>query len=396
MKKAKDKQKLKLYIYLSCIALAVLLLACLKTNIFLNLNQQENKKSNLSGYIFGYNLNFENTNQEEKKKKEEKALADSKQSVEERLNESKKLQAIISNSKNKTFFELFEVEQNISLTDAKINDTMIALEIINTNLMNAKNKLKVLDTAVKEADELVKKRLKAIYKNGKLKNIEILIASSNVFDLVSNYYMLQKISEIDNVMLKKAETNRKNAKIFTDEIIKMEKEYKEKLEELEKTKELNSYYVILKNSKLSKLNEDEKKVIKNIEELEKEKLLIEKEISQKTLLIPRIPKYVGGIFAWPVPSVGTNYITATYKQRGSYWSRGFHSGVDIAIPKAELGRHYAVAAQEGRVVVAVGDKNGSRVGYGNYVLIDHGGGIYTLYGHAEKVIVTPRSNGKKR
>jgi murein DD-endopeptidase MepM/ murein hydrolase activator NlpD len=51
----------------------------------------------------------------------------------------------------------------------------------------------------------------------------------------------------------------------------------------------------------------------------------------------------------------------------------FHTGVDIAAPFGTT-----VMAAAAGVIVAVGH---SGVGYGNYVVIAHGGGIMTLYGH---------------
>jgi murein DD-endopeptidase MepM/ murein hydrolase activator NlpD len=58
----------------------------------------------------------------------------------------------------------------------------------------------------------------------------------------------------------------------------------------------------------------------------------------------------------------------------------FHTGLDIAAPFGTT-----VSAAAAGVVVAVGH---SAVGYGNYVVIGHGGGIMTLYGHLLETDVT--------
>jgi murein DD-endopeptidase MepM/ murein hydrolase activator NlpD len=64
----------------------------------------------------------------------------------------------------------------------------------------------------------------------------------------------------------------------------------------------------------------------------------------------------------------------------------FHTGFDIAAPRdTPIG-----AAADGVVVLATSslNSNGQYVGYGNYVLINHGNGFYTLYGHMDQLLVS--------
>lgn len=78
---------------------------------------------------------------------------------------------------------------------------------------------------------------------------------------------------------------------------------------------------------------------------------------------------------WPV--TGNFYISSPYGKRGG----GFHQGIDISYPGGAYGRPIR-AALPGTVVIA--RKHSS---YGNYVVIDHGGGYRTLYAHASKLVV---------
>ena len=83
-------------------------------------------------------------------------------------------------------------------------------------------------------------------------------------------------------------------------------------------------------------------------------------------------EYIGGELAWPVP--GYTRITSEYKMRvhpitGVY---KLHTGVDISAP---MGANF-IAANDGVVIRA--EMNGA---YGNMVVVDHGGGISTLYAH---------------
>ncbi|MDD6848612.1 MAG: peptidoglycan DD-metalloendopeptidase family protein [Oscillospiraceae bacterium] len=91
---------------------------------------------------------------------------------------------------------------------------------------------------------------------------------------------------------------------------------------------------------------------------------------------PNVASSVGtGSFMWPVPY--TRNITSGY---GSRWGR-FHSGIDIAAA-GSYGKSI-VASDAGTVIWAGYDSSG----YGNYVIIDHGNGYSTLYGHCSSLAV---------
>ena len=80
-------------------------------------------------------------------------------------------------------------------------------------------------------------------------------------------------------------------------------------------------------------------------------------------------------FIWPVHGP----ITTAYHEYGPYWSKGWHPGIDIGVP---VGTPVG-ACGDGVVIEA--EIDGYNSGYGHYVKIDHGGGVYSLYGHLSTV-----------
>ena len=97
-------------------------------------------------------------------------------------------------------------------------------------------------------------------------------------------------------------------------------------------------------------------------------------VGQK-LTIPDQPQLTarGGqriAFVWPA----FGEITTYFHEVGPYWVAGWHEGLDIGASSGSVIR----AAEDGIVVES---EDGWNKGYGNYVKIDHGNGIVTLYGH---------------
>ena len=90
-------------------------------------------------------------------------------------------------------------------------------------------------------------------------------------------------------------------------------------------------------------------------------------------------QYTGGKFAWPVPSSGRITSNYGYRVHPVHKTKKFHSGLDIGAPYGTD----IVAAADGTVTLAT--VNG---GYGKCIIINHGSGISTLYGHNSSLLVS--------
>jgi murein DD-endopeptidase MepM/ murein hydrolase activator NlpD len=93
---------------------------------------------------------------------------------------------------------------------------------------------------------------------------------------------------------------------------------------------------------------------------------------------------IAGDLSWPV----SGPVTSPFGYRQSPFGGGieFHMGLDIA---AAMGTPIAASAP-GRVISA-----SWYGGYGNYILIDHGGGISTGYAHCSAIFVSPGQDVQK-
>lgn len=119
-----------------------------------------------------------------------------------------------------------------------------------------------------------------------------------------------------------------------------------------------------------------------ISELENRKLELEEYsvelINEIKQLQKNSTKYVGGGMRWPVPSSGRVVSKFGYRIHPVYKDWRMHKGIDIA---ASYGRNI-IAANDGIVI-----SSGYITGYGYTVVVDHGGGISSLYAHCSKLLV---------
>lgn len=156
-----------------------------------------------------------------------------------------------------------------------------------------------------------------------------------------------------------------------------------------------------KEALINQLSQEEARILKELDQKEKESKAIEKRIRElirraeeerrKAEEAKKAANRGGGNsgggkvsssgMIWPVP--GYRYISSYYGYRihPIYRYRRMHGGIDIA--GAGISNKPAVAVADGVVIIAEYSSS-----YGNYVVIDHGGGIATLYAHGNSIPVS--------
>jgi len=228
----------------------------------------------------------------------------------------------------------------------------------------------------KEQEELFKVRLKVMYENSSYGKTNTILKSKNLTDFFARLKYMQAISKKDKELIediKKAKADIEYKKSLKEKL-KLEKENmidtkKKQIENLKASRSDVEEEIREINNKLKKLEEQEDELIKKSKELENQ---------IKSLQRSNV-KYIGGNMVWPVPS--THVITSYYGNRFHPILKKYkmHTGIDIGGASGAS----IVAANKGVVIYA-----GWQSGYGNTVIIDHGGGITTLYAHCSKILVS--------
>ena len=145
-----------------------------------------------------------------------------------------------------------------------------------------------------------------------------------------------------------------------------------KLADLNDTVEIRTKY-------LAELKTNEDILEKSIDDIQKKADELEAEL-KRIASSSSTSKYTGGTMTWPLPNYYT--VTSPFGNRLHPILKKYkmHTGIDIA--GAGCNGKNIVAAASGKVITA-----GWISGYGYTVMIDHGGGIVTLYAHSQKLLV---------
>ena len=261
-------------------------------------------------------------------------------------------------------------EQELSKQESKITELKKNIEETESELNDVTDKY---DRQV----ELFKNRMVAIYESGDTKYLDVLLRSRSISDFLSSYYIITELTQIDEDLLTDLETKKKTIDLSKQKLENEKEELATIVENQTRTTRTLQNTKKMRESFIAKLSDEEKDLQSKIDEINAQY----EEVNKQILALAQDgidTAYIGGELAWPVP--GYTRITSKYAMRvhpitGQY---KLHTGVDIGAPE---GANF-VAANDGIVT-----KAGPNTAYGNMVIIDHGGGVSTLYAHGSEILV---------
>ena len=308
-----------------------------------------------------------------------------KEKLKEQINEATEEKETLDVELSTNLQQVQKLDETIMNSENELNDLNTKIDGLQNSINDIQSRLSDVEERYNKQKGMLDNRLVAIYEAGDIQYIDVVLSSANIADFISNYFLITELASYDFDLL---------------EVVEKEKnEIEQSKEKLDKAKEdmINAKQTQLKTAKvlentrtirqqyIDKLSVEEQDLQKQIDEYNAQYAALEQEI--RTIALNSIsPEYIGGVMAWPVPGYTT--ITSPFAMRvhpitGVY---KLHTGVDIRAPQ---GANF-VAAADGVVT-----KAGYNSAYGNMVIIDHGGGISTLYAHGSEIVVELGQEVKK-
>ncbi|MDE6663004.1 MAG: peptidoglycan DD-metalloendopeptidase family protein [Lachnospiraceae bacterium] len=326
-------------------------------------------------------------------KEKEAEIAEARKEVEKLKNGLSDIEAIkkgLEKSKNDltTYVTQLDTElDNIQERIAEYN------ELIDKKTVEIEVTTEELNDAILQQEEqyaAMKKRIQFMYEQGNMLYMNLFFSAENITDMMNKADYIEALVAYD--------ANQLDEYVKTAELIAVCKEeleaQKEVLEEArvnvkEEEKNINTL-IVEKEAQLLSLSSDistKEAAIKEYEDeiasQNAEIAALEKAVAEEKARLAAenvaARTYDGGMFAWPCPSytrISDQYGNRMHPTLGI---EKFHNGVDLSAPYGSS----ILAAYDGDVVAAAYSSS-----MGNYIMIDHGDGLYTIYMHASALYVS--------
>ncbi|MBQ6893118.1 MAG: peptidoglycan DD-metalloendopeptidase family protein [Clostridia bacterium] len=297
-------------------------------------------------------------------------------SVQQEVNNIDSLMTANENLKTATEALISEYEKQIAEKQEQIDGLSAEISEMETEIAVTKDKFLSL--------------IRIQYENGSPSVLEAIYESDGLTDMLSRMEYMGSIMKYNSTLLEKyaaekqeldTKKNECEMQVTSLEADKADKEaYGESLSAIEKDLESQR---ATQAALLDSIKDEEDKLQDEYNALsraeEEESARLEKLLRQ--LSAQNKGEYVGGKLIWPVDTnikrISSYYGWRTYYYRGRKIT-DFHRGIDI--PAAKGTNIYAV--QGGEVILSTWHSS-----YGYYCIVDHGGGISTLYAHCSELLV---------
>lgn len=327
-------------------------------------------------------------------------------SNQKKIDEAEEKQKQVESDKTEAMKQVESINSKIDDYETQISDLDSKITDANTKIKEEEKKLAQAEQDYKEQEELIKKRMVAVYTSGDTSYLDVLLSSKNLTDFISSYYLVSEVTKMDAELLDKIQKQKEEIETAKKEI----ENNKATLTASKTEKEnVNSQLKTAKTEKdkyVAQLSDQEKELEQEIQQLKQDNAKIANEIKQAEIAYKKQLEELkkqqeaansqknnnsnnssnsnsgknnnSGSFTTPT---GSGYFMkpvsgGSISTNGYYSSGKFHGAIDYAISSGSP--VYAAAAG----VVMITDNLTSS--YGTYVVIRHANGMQSYYGHGTR------------
>ena len=331
----------------------------------------------------------------------ETELNNQKEDNNEKITQAQQEKERVTNEKNQTIDEVNSLTEQITDYQSQINSLDAQIDEANNKLEEQTKKLEEAEKQYNDQQDTLNTRIVALYEAGETSYLDVLLSSESVTDFISNYYIISEIAECDVELLEQIDNQKQEIAKAKEEIENSKNQLATAKADKERVSQELQEKKSEKDSYVAQLSQEEQDIEAQIEELQQANIQIDKDIAaareaaRKKLEEEKKKQQQqnnnnnsgsnsgsssgGGIsnpssagFIYPVPSGYATITTNLYYSNGSY-----HGAVDFGTGGISGQPVYAVA--DGVVITA----KALTTSYGNYIIIMHRDGLYTLYAHGQ-------------
>ena len=298
------------------------------------------------------------------------------------------------------------IQANLNKAKADVDNQLAQIQLIYDDMNACQNQIQLMDELIveyraiakaKEAEidqlnqqmdknfQLFKQRLQFAQESGSMSYIDFILGSSTLSDIISRAEVINDMLSYDRKIIEGLDSDRKAVEKAKTEIEEAMKSAEEKKAEQEKLVETLGERKADADNLLASLQNDQQKLQQAYTLASEQKKKVEQELDAviKQIAAENAAK------ANPTPAPSTGFIWPLPLSAKQGFSRGYsggHSGIDIhtygvrnAVPAISIAAGEVVRADHG---------NGWNGGWGNLVVVDHGGGYLSYYAHLDTVSVS--------
>ena len=300
------------------------------------------------------------------------------------------------------------LDQETTLTQEEINVVQQQIDLLDEMIVEKLAELEAAKADEAEQSELLRVRMRELEEGGTASFIVLLLESRSISDLLTRIDMIGEIISYDKALEAALKDARERVEVAEKGLEDAKLEQEEKRSDLETKKADLMNQVAQAEALIQSLETDieaykaayneaeasvqavQAEIDQKVAQLEAERAAAEEAArraaeaaaqsgGQSTYVAPATYTSGTGTMIWPAPT--SHSITSPFGWRihPIYGTSKFHSGVDIGAGYGDP----VLAADSGTVILA-----GWNGGYGNCIVINHGGGVSTLYGHLSSIGVS--------